>query len=125
MCTSWAFYFVILFILKNILQYNDDGTLHPVDSSTATQPSIDNTWFIALVKYLFIKLTYKQEEDTKPYVVDESESDDTSSIGASGGTGSEANIIQENNGKSDTLTTRNLPVEKSGGRRRKKVNKRR
>ena len=99
-----------------------------MDSSTATQPSIDNTWFIALVKNLFIKLTYKQEEDTKPYTVDEFESDDTSSIGTSGGTGSEANIpqkTQENNGKSDTLTTRNLPVEKSGGRRRKKVNKRR
>jgi len=115
-----------LFILRNILQSNDDGTLHPVDSSTAIQPSIDNTWFIALVKYLFIKLTSKKEEDTKPYVVDESESDDTSSIGTSGGTGSEANIPQENHGKSDALTTRSLPVEKSGGgRRRRKVNKRR
>jgi len=77
------------------------------------------------VKDLFIKLTSKQEEDTKPYVIDESESDDTSSIGTSGGTGSEVNIPQENNGKGDTLTIRSLPVEKSGGRRRRKVNKRR
>jgi len=113
-----------LFILRNILQSNDDGTLHPVDSSTATQPSIDNTWFITLVKYLYIKLTSKRGEDRKPYIVDESESDDTSSIGTSGGTGSEANVPQENNGKGDALTMQSLPVEKSGGRRRK-VNKRR
>ncbi|KAL9712888.1 hypothetical protein Ac2012v2_004128 [Leucoagaricus gongylophorus] len=105
----------------------DDGILHPVDSSTAAQPSIDNTWFIALVRCLFAKLASKQEkpkEDTKPYVVDESESDDTSSIATSGGTGSGGNTPRENDGKGNTLATRSLPVEKFGGRRRKPTKRR-
>lgn len=116
-----------MFVLRNILQLADDGILHPVDSSTAAQPSIDNTWFIALVRCLFTKLASKQEkakEGTKPYVVDESESDDTSSIATSGGTGSGENTPHENDGKGNSLATRSLPVEKFGGRRRKTTKRR-
>lgn len=106
----------------------DDGALHPVDDSTATRPSIGNTWFIALMKHLFTKVNPKQtksEEDIdKPYEVESSDTDDDSSVATSGGTRSGTNTPREDSSKGSSLNTRGLPIEKAGGKRRK-VNKRR
>ncbi|KAJ3555540.1 hypothetical protein NP233_g12183 [Leucocoprinus birnbaumii] len=110
---------------------DEDGTLHPIDDSTATRPSLGNTWFIVLMKNLFARVTAKKAtseegENEKPYDVDgsDSDSDDTSSAANSRGTRSGTATPQEDGTRSSSLQTRGLPVEKAGGKRRK-VNKRR
>ncbi|KXN89664.1 hypothetical protein AN958_05531 [Leucoagaricus sp. SymC.cos] len=116
---------------SDVYIFDEEGTLHPVNSSTATCPSITNTWFIALVRHLFAKVTGKKEksEETldQPYEVDtpdNEDSDDTSSIATSGSTKSGTITPQIDNDKGSSLGSRGLPVEKAGGKRRK-VTKRR
>jgi len=113
---------------QNVYILEGDGSMHLIDNSTATSPSIGNTWFITLMKHLFYKVTSKKEksEDVdKPYDVDAPEnedSDDASSTTTSEATRSGTNTPKE--GKGSSLNTNAFPVEKAGGKRRK-VNKRR
>ncbi|KAF9446947.1 DnaJ-domain-containing protein [Macrolepiota fuliginosa MF-IS2] len=111
---------------ENVYILDGDGTLHPIDNSTATRPSVGNTWFITLMKDLFRKAIPKKEkpeEIVEPYDVD-TDSDDASSTATSEATRSGTNTPKEDTGKGGSLNSRLMPVEKAGGKRRK-VNKRR
>jgi len=112
---------------QNVYILEEDGTMHLIDNSTAQAPSIRNTWFIVLTKYLYHKVTSKKEESedgVKPYDVDAPESEDTddgASTTTSEATRSGTNTPREGAAKGSSLA---FPVEKAGGKRRK-VNKRR
>lgn len=114
---------------NSFIQLDDDGTLHAIDSSTATPPSLGNTWFIALMKHVFRKFISKNDkldEVDQPYEADATEngeSDDVSST-TSEATRSGTSTPREDTGKSGSIGARGAPVEKAGGKRRK-VNKRR
>ncbi|KAF7775992.1 hypothetical protein Agabi119p4_4385 [Agaricus bisporus var. burnettii] len=110
---------------QDVYIFDDDGELQPIDNSTATTPSFGNTWFIALVKSVYHKLTSKEKSDDviQHPDVDTSAGFDVSdsSDETSDTTGSGTNTPKESTEK---LNKRMVPVEKAGGKRRK-VNKRR
>ncbi|KAF9008974.1 DnaJ domain-containing protein, partial [Cyathus striatus] len=98
----------------------DAGELHLVDSSTAINPTIGNTWFIGFLQSLFKKVTSKGKEpephgDTEPNV---DSGDDASSVTESEGPGSGAATPSEKEKAART------PATRAGGKRRKAVRKR-
>lgn len=110
--------------------------MHLIDASTAHKPAITSTWFIALLKFFFHKLTGGKlassgsadhnvapsgDDDTKQNgSADEPENDDTSSNAGSDAPGS--GYSTPKNG--DEARVKIAPTSKAGGMRRKNVKKR-
>lgn len=110
--------------------------MHLIDASTAHKPAISSTWFIALLKVVFHKLTagkFAASSSVDPGVeplgdddqkgngsAAELENDDTSSNTGSDAPGS--GYSTPKNG--DEARVKIAPTSKAGGMRRKNVRKR-
>ncbi|KIM46104.1 hypothetical protein M413DRAFT_441171 [Hebeloma cylindrosporum] len=105
------------------------GEKHLIDASTATRPSIGNTWFLALIQSLVQKFTGKNSShttetasslgahDKKGAVAPDVDSDDASS---SDGPGSDASTSRHGEGQDKTAAGARMgPTVKAGGMRRK------
>ena len=115
-----------------IAKLEPTGERHLIDASTATRPSIGNTWFLALIKSLVQKFTSNKPTHTthtisntgaqsrKKGVPPDVDSDDASSATGSDGPGSDASTSRRGEGKEKTsAATRLGPTVKAGGMRRK------
>jgi DnaJ family protein C protein 1 len=129
--------FVLSFVSANdrrspIAKLEPTGERHLIDASTATRPSIGNTWFLALIKSLVQKFTGNKPIHTthtlsspgaqgqKRVVPPDVDSDDASSGTGSDGPGSDASTSRRGEGKEKTpAATRMGPTVKAGGMRRK------
>ncbi|TFK43440.1 DnaJ domain-containing protein [Crucibulum laeve] len=100
---------------QDVFILEPNGDMHLIDSSTAVQPTIGNTWFCVLVKSLFRKALGSKSKDTLENVDGTIEdSDDASST-----TGSEATGTG-----TDSSKAARVPTVKAGGKRRKAVKRR-
>ena len=89
--------------------------MHLLDSSSAVLPTVSNTWFITLVKSLYLKV-FQSKKDTNPTDA-ESEDDDRSSLTDSGASRNGTSIPKENG-------MGRAPAMKAGGKRKKATRKR-
>ncbi|PPQ94014.1 hypothetical protein CVT25_009862, partial [Psilocybe cyanescens] len=113
---------------SHIYLLEPNGDMHLIDASTAVKPTASNTWFLALLKSLFSKVTggkfaanatpasteAKKENGTAPDI-------DTD---ASSTTGSEAPGSGYSTPKNGEEKVHIGPTSKAGGMRRKNVRKR-
>ena len=134
-----SFFSVLSFVSTNfrrlffspITQLEPTGEKHLIDASTATRPSIGNTWFLALVKSLVQKLSGNKSTSTdttsSPGAQDQKgvdppdvDSDDASSTTGSDAPGSDASTSRRGEGKEKASATARMgPTVKAGGMRRK------
>ncbi|PPQ98566.1 hypothetical protein CVT24_004057 [Panaeolus cyanescens] len=108
----------------NVYLLDEEGEMHPIDSSTAVKPSFANTWFISMFKALLNKVTAKGSDATSE-VNDEKtqasapdvDSDDVSSVAGSETTKSGRSTPSRQADGARVLG----PTSKAGGMRRKNV----
>lgn len=95
--------------------------MHVVDASTATKPVFLNTWFFALVKSAFNKVTGSKFSSTVPKKdgnsVDGPEKDLSDDDGVSSDSGSKSGYSTPG----ENGAAKRLPTSKAGGARRKNV----
>lgn len=100
---------------QDVYILDPSGEMHLLDSSSAVKPTLSNTWFLVLVKSLYLKV-FKSTKDTDPSskpVDAEAEDDDRSSDSDA------SRSVRKENG----IGAR-APAVKAGGKRRKATRKR-
>lgn len=100
--------------------------MHLIDASTAVKPAVANTWFVALLRSLFNKVTGNKFADkAAPAATEENGSAPDVETDASSTTGSEAPGSGYSTPKNGEEKVRiGGPTSKAGGMRRKNVRKR-
>ncbi|KAI0347267.1 DnaJ-domain-containing protein [Trametopsis cervina] len=104
---------------NDVFFLDSDGSLHPVDESTAIPPSIRRTWFVSLVTGLYVKFAAKKSADEASPEVDEDDIDES----ASGTEGPGSGTVTPKDGTGVKPTGRAAATSMAGGRRRKVVRK--
>jgi len=92
--------------------------MHLLDSNAAIYPTITNTWFLSLAKTLFHKAMGSTKKEIKSEEKENTEVDDRNTDDLSSVAGSES-------GKSSTGKEPRMPTQKTGGKRRKAVPRKR
>jgi len=108
---------------NDVFFLDSDGTLHPVDDSTATPPSWRRTWFVSLAASQWAKLF--PSSTTVPTDHEEEATEDDASQSGTDNPGSGAVTPNGSSTSSGNGKARGAPAATSmaGGRRRKTVRK--
>jgi len=105
---------------NDVFMVDSDGSLVPVDSSTAVAPSLTRTWFLALIDSLYTKVVKGGSSGTADQDAEDAEGEDGELSGTDSAPGSGTSTPKEGRaGKSARV-----PATMGGGRRRKTVRKR-
>ena len=109
-------------------QLDADGSLHPVNSDTATPPSLRRTWFVVLLISLYRKVTKKGASASGPggAQTDGVEAYDSEDGSATGSDAPGSGTVTPKNGSATGSLKggRAAAATMAGGRRRKAVRKR-
>ena len=105
------------------MKLEPDGTLLPVDSTTAVVPSIKRTWFLAMLAQLYDKIIHGQSAHDDVDANDMGDIDDDASGTASDAPVSGTVTPKEKENGSGAVKGGRVATTMAGGRRRKAVRK--
>ncbi|KAF7793655.1 hypothetical protein EIP86_004770 [Pleurotus ostreatoroseus] len=104
---------------SNVYILEPDGTLLPVDSTTAVVPSIKRTWFLAMLAQLYDKIIHGQSAHDDVDANDMGDIDDDASGTASDAPASGTVTPKEKENGSGAVKGGRVATTMAGGRRRK------
>lgn len=105
------------------VKLDSDGTLLPVDSSTAVAPSIKRTWFLAMLSQTYDKITYQLYAQGQANTGATDDIDDDDASGTASDAPASGTVTPKENGAGAGAAKGRAATTMAGGRRRKVVRK--